>query len=675
MMGLYGLKEATVVSVSTSAENRTNVYLKAQKAAYKAAKAAQQSGANPYLPSLEELVPGANQLARASLGLLSIPMDAIVGTATVGRTPAFACNFMPLLNDGTEFATKWQFLYQSVVDDGLRDPVKVLEYMNKYYAVEGNKRISVMKLLDCPMIEADVTRVIPAKSEDKDVRIYYEYMSFFEDSGIVGLTFSEEGCYAKLCDLIGQKLGEKWNEEDVMNFRAVYTRFCDAYHKVDNKVDNKLHKITAGDAFLLYLQAFGYQDGELTGDRIASNIGRVIGEFRTQAQDAPIALKMSPEGQKPSLIQQIIRPAPSQLKVCFINTRSPEVSGWTYWHELGKNHVDSVLGKKLTTQMISDVSPRDCQGAIEAAVKDGANVVFTTSPLLLDGAMKAAMKLPNAKILNCSLLPVYNSVRSYYLRMYQAKFVLGAIAGAVSDNNRIGYIADYPVYGIPANVNAFALGARLVNPRAQVFLEWSTVQGSNPEAALAEKDVRVICNRDIAAPALESTVFGLYLNEDGKTHNLAMPVWHWGIMYEELLRRIQNGFWDTDMNPKNAQAMNYWWGMEAGAVDVYYSKKLDAGTRRLIEMIRTQIIKGQLHSFAGQIVSQDGTVRCHDDEKLTPAQIIAMDWLCDNVIGTIPDLEDMKPEAVPFVSMQGLKTMRAPDTSEIKWVSTAADGD
>lgn len=665
------MKEETSVAVSISAETRTTVYMKAQKAAHKAARAAQQNGTNAYLPALEELVPGMNQLAHVPLGLLSIPMDAIVGTATVGRTPAFACNFMPLLGDGTEFATKWQLLYQSVVDDGLRDPVKVLEYMNKYYAIEGNKRISVMKVLDSPMIEADVTRVVPPRSDEKDVRIYYEYMSFFEDSGIVGLTFTEEGGYAKLCELVGQKQGEPWGEEAVMNFRAVYSRFCEAYHKVD---DN-LRKITQGDAFLLYLQAFGYQADELTGDRIAANINRVVGEFRTQDQDAPIALKLTPEGQKPSLLQQIIRPTPSQLKVCFINIRSPEVSGWSYWHELGKNHVDNAFGKKISSRMISDVQPRDCQTAIEDAVRDGANVVFTTSPLLLDGAMKAAVKLPGAKILNCSLLPVYNSVRSYYLRMYQAKFVLGAIAGAQSDNNRIGYIADYPVYGIPANVNAFALGARLVNPRAQVFLEWSTVKGSDPEAALAQKDVHVICNRDIAAPALESSAFGLYLNEDGKTRNLAMPVWHWGIMYEELLRRIQNGFWDTDMNPKNAQAMNYWWGMEAGAVDVYYSKRLDAGTRRLIELICGQIKRGQLHSFAGQIVSQDGTVRCRDDGKLTPAQIIGMDWLCDNIVGTIPALDDLKPEAVPFVSMQGLKTMKAPDISGINWVSTEKDGD
>ena len=51
---------------------------------------------------------------------------------------------------------------------------------------------------------------------------------------------------------------------------------------------------------------------------------------------------------------------------------------------------------------------------------------------------------------------------------------MGAIAGAMAENNKIAYIADYPIYGAIANINAFALGAKMINPRAKVYLEWST---------------------------------------------------------------------------------------------------------------------------------------------------------------------------------------------------------
>ena len=61
--------------------------------------------------------------------------------------------------------------------------------------------------------------------------------------------------------------------------------------------------------------------------------------------------------------------------------------------------------------------------------------------------------------------------------MYEAKFLAGMIAGAVTDNERVAYIADYPIYGMIANINAFALGVASVNPRAKVYLAWSKDKG------------------------------------------------------------------------------------------------------------------------------------------------------------------------------------------------------
>ena len=578
------------------------IYTKAMRAGQRIVREAEEKGKNPYLQALEELVPNLNQLSRVPLGIQTIRQDRIVGTMAAGRTPAFSYDFKPLLGVATEFAAKWRSLYESVSENGVREAIKVLEYMNRYYAIEGNKRISVMRELGGDYMEADVTRVLPKRTEDKENKIYFEFLDFYADTKLSDIYFSEEGSFGAFIELSRHTPGEKWPEDDVKALRSAFYRFSG----ILSKMEQRSGKVTDGDVLLLYLKVFGY-DGFLkaTDTELQNHLTRMRSEVTAMSQDVSIALKMSAEGQAPNLLRQILRGTP-QLKVCFINNRNPEISGWTYWHALGKNHVDSTFTKGVTTQMINDVNAADCQHVIEDAVKDGANVVFTTSPVLLDGAMKAAVNLPEAKILNCSLLPEYHAVRSYYLRMYEAKFILGAIAGVVCDNNRIGYITDYPVYGIPASVNAFALGARMTNPRAKVYLEWSTIVGHDPDAALAEQDVQVICNRDIAAPAFESTVFGLYENKEGKPQNLAMPVWQWGKLYEDLIRRIQNGVWDNDTTERDAQALNYWWGMDAGAIDVFYSKKLDAGTRRLIEVLRKDLINGTLKPFSDQIISQDG---------------------------------------------------------------------
>ena len=116
---------------------------------------------NPFLPVLDEVVPGALALPARPLHLVSIPLERIVGTATRGRTSAFAANFMPLLEDDSEFAGKWESLYNSVIDQGVNSPIKAYEYMNQFYVIEGNKRVSVMKFLDAVAIEGEVIRLRP----------------------------------------------------------------------------------------------------------------------------------------------------------------------------------------------------------------------------------------------------------------------------------------------------------------------------------------------------------------------------------------------------------------------------------------------------------------------------------------------------------------------------------
>ncbi len=660
------------MSYSTYSSADEYAYTKARKLGQKACNAAQHRGENPYLPVLDELVPDNLFLPRVNLGLVNIPIDQLVGTATRGRADAFANNFMPLLDDGTEFASKWTMLRHSVVEDGVRQPIKALEYMNKFYVIEGNKRVSVQKSLGALMVEGEVTRILPPRTGEKENNIYFEFLQFYNDTKINNIWFSEEGSFARLCELVGKEPGDKWTSDELVDFNAAYYRFSQAYELIREE-DSKL---TIGDAFLLFIQVYGYdKEHFVVWNELREKMNRLRNEYRTKEQDESYTLVMTPQpAEKPSIFSQLLR-SPQKMNVAFVYNRSPKDSGWTYWHELGKNHVESVFGEKINTRSVSNVSAENCEETINSLIQKDYNIIFTASPVLLDGAVKAAYNHPDVKVLNCSLLPNYHAVRSYYLRIYEAKFVIGAIAGAICDNNRIGYIADYPVYGVPASINAFALGARMTNPRAKVFVDWSTIKDHDPMETFDKNDVGVISNRDISAPSHHSMDFGLYFRKGDTTRNLAMPVWNWGQLYEDLLTRVQNGTWASDALQNGAQALNYWWGMDSGAIDVFYSHKLDSATRRLANLLRDEVASGRMKPFAETILDQAGAKRCADGEALTPADIIAMDWLADNVVGTIPTLEQMKPEAVPFVSVQGIHSIKAPETSEIGWTDSTTDGE
>ena len=188
-------------------------YKAAKKLGEKAVREAVRNGASPYLPVLDSIEEVKNAAGQRHLGLLDLPISRIKGNKEAGRNSAFANNFMPLIDDGTEFSAKWANLCESVKDEGVQQAIKVYEYMNDYYVQEGNKRVSVSRYLKMDFIHADVTRILPAKTDTKEVKVYYEYLDFFEVTKAFYLTFTEPGAYLKLASLLGQNLEEPWSEE------------------------------------------------------------------------------------------------------------------------------------------------------------------------------------------------------------------------------------------------------------------------------------------------------------------------------------------------------------------------------------------------------------------------------------------------------------------------------
>ena len=111
-------------------------------------------------------------------------MERIVGTKSKGRSSSFSKSFYPVLKENTEFASKWIALCSAHLSEGIREPVKAYEFMNEFYIEEGNKRVSVLKYFGAVSVPANVTRIIPPQNDDKETRIYYEFMDFYSLSEI-----------------------------------------------------------------------------------------------------------------------------------------------------------------------------------------------------------------------------------------------------------------------------------------------------------------------------------------------------------------------------------------------------------------------------------------------------------------------------------------------------------
>ena len=203
----------------------TDEYIRALRMGEKASRAAAAKGEYPFLPALDEVLSGQDVQTETYLGLMDIPLDQIVGTKTAGRQNAFACNFMPLMNEKSEFAMKWSAVYKYQVVDGVSDPIVAYEYMNRYYVLEGHKRVSVLKFMGAYSIEGTVTRIVPKLTGDRQVRIFYEYMEFYRKTAINYIWFTREGSFNSLIRLCGKGLEDIWTEEEKQDFSSVYLEF------------------------------------------------------------------------------------------------------------------------------------------------------------------------------------------------------------------------------------------------------------------------------------------------------------------------------------------------------------------------------------------------------------------------------------------------------------------
>lgn len=630
-------------------------YREALRLGQKEYRACQSRGESPYLPVLDELVPGELYTSCESLGLIQVPAEFIVGTKSAGRTTSFARNYMPLLEETSEFAAKWSDLCSAHLQEGIRDPVKVYEYRNRFYVEEGNKRVSVLKFFGAITVAAEVRRILPPRNGDPDVELYYEFVDFYKCSQINFLEFTKPGGYAELQRLMGKEPDEVWSPEERSRFITTYHYFRQAYAALGG---GKL-ATTVGDAMLAYMKVYGYQELRLQSPaEMKRSIAKVWEEITLQQEEEPIDVKLTPEEAKKRGLFALMRSGGESraLKVAFIHDKNPTLSGWTYAHELGRLHVQRVFEGKIVTTAYEQALDGDPLEVIERAIADGNTTIFTTSPQLLPASLRSAVEHPEVNILNCSLNQSHRYIRTYYARMYEAKFIIGAIAGTMAQDGQVGYICDYPIFGQIAGINAFALGLQMVNPRARVYLEWSSVVGTEEAVRrLTDRGIDLISSQD-AARLLEGSrsSFGLYRLDSGHKDVLAMPLWQWGVYYETIIRSILNRTYRSE-NEESGKALNYYWGMSSGVVEVLCSSKLPDSTRKLSELLEQAICAGICHPFRGPLTTQEGTVIDGEGHFLSLEQIISMDWLVHNVVGTIPTYEQLSDEGKATVDIVGVE--------------------
>ncbi len=583
-------------------------YRSAQRAGQRAYRANVARGQSPYLAVLDDILTDVDIVAQEPLGLVDIPAESIVGTKTAGRHTAFASNFMPLLDDDTEFAVKWSNLCDAHLEEGIHTPIIAFEYLNKFYVQEGNKRVSVLKYYEAVKIPGTVTRLIPAKNDTLENKLYYEFLDFYKLSRINYVGFSRLGGYAKLQALACKATGEMWTEDDRLNFSSLYTMFSQQFYALGGGSLG----LTPGDALLVYLLS-----------------------------------KLN-----------IFSSRPSELRVVFLHEHNAQTSAWVRGQDKGRAALVKAFPDKLYVSCRENINPEvDAEQVLEEVAHDHADIVFTTSARMHTACLKVAAQHPKTRFLNCSLSAPHPLVRTYYPRTYEVTYLLGMLAGIVSHSDKVGYVAANPVYGVPAAINAFAQGVRAVRPDSRVVLRWACLcDAAHPQDFSDRKDIEVFYSQDFREPEGTYRDYGLCRRlPDGVLQPLGLPEWRWDVFFTEIVRSVFAGTWDS---APGGRAINYWWGLKSGAERVEYPTRLNDGTMQLLKMAERQLCDGEIQVFPTESYSQGHVLHHAASGIYTPKELMEMDWLEECVEGELPSYDELDAKTRSLLNVNGLDIVK-----------------
>ncbi len=621
-------------------------------------------GQTGYLPFLEGVLKNIEIVNEIDLGIIDVPLKKVIGTYTHGRSLSFATNFMPILGLDTEFGRKWTALCEIHLNEGIRDPIKVYEYLNWFYVVEGNKRVSVLKYFDAYSYQARVSRLIPKRDEsDINISIYYEFLDFYRKTGINAIWFTKRSSFGKLLAYLegfDPVIPSLHSDKYKYFTNSIYMPFRKIYLELGGQ---KL-PITTGDAFLEFIKVYG-MPYDMDEALIKPKLSLFIMELDQLADNQTVDVQTIPiEGGENiiSTLTTFVRPK-KHLKVAFVYAGDVQSSSWTYSQEMGRNHVDNVLKDSIETSFVDNVPESlEAYTQLKALAEEGNDVVFVTSPAFINATLKAALEFPETKFLNCSETHSFKHVNTYFGRIYEPRFLAGVVAGAVTRSNILGYVGTHPIPGVINGINSFALGARMVNPDARVRVQWLNSWDNMDSAeaassALIADGADIISHHDTLSNRSVSKEFGVYAalrDRDGlcctSYEHIAAPVWNWGIFYEKMLRNILVS--SKKIYSPGQKIVNFWWGMDSGIVDFFYSKRrVPRETQKLVNFLKDMIINGVFHPFTGPIYNRQQELKVRHEEIATREQIITMNWFVDSVDSELPQIADLYGEKD---SLQGI---------------------
>lgn len=331
-------------------------------------------------------------------------------------------------------------------------------------------------------------------------------------------------------------------------------------------------------------------------------------------------------------------PLKKPLKVGFIYIDPVGNIGWSYQHELGRRYMNRKLAGQVESTYVENVPDARAEAVLRQLARSGHQLIFTTSFSYMNPTLKVAREFPHVIFEQATGFKTAPNMGNYNGRFYEAQYLTGLVAGAMTRSNKIGFILPFPIPEVYRVVDAFTIGLRETNPKARVSTVWvntwyNPAKERQAAQTLVASGVDVIATHtDSPAPMQVAEKHGVFaIAQDsnqikyGPKAQLTGVIDHWGPFYERTAQQVLDGRWKSE---------SIWGGLKSGIVELApLSPVVPKDVADLVMKRKAEIESGKFHIFSGPLHDQSGAVKVPAGKTLNDAELLGLQWFVQGVEG------------------------------------------
>jgi basic membrane lipoprotein Med (substrate-binding protein (PBP1-ABC) superfamily) len=325
-------------------------------------------------------------------------------------------------------------------------------------------------------------------------------------------------------------------------------------------------------------------------------------------------------------------------KIAFLYFADKHDGGWTQAFDEARPKIEAAVGQKIPyVENVPEVAGK-IKPAAETFISRGSNIIIGTAFGYSDTFKELSEKYPKVAFLNASGTTNGPNLESFYGRTYESQYLCGMVAGAMSKNGKLGFVAAHPIGPVNWTINAYELGAKQFNPNATVTViftgEWNDpVKERAAASALADQGVDVIGQHvDTPTPQIVAQERGIYgtghhrnLSEFAPKATLCSSVWTWDKFLSPELKKIEAGNWQP--SPYGAFP-----GIKDGGTDIAWgSVTIPKDVVAKVTAERQAIINGK-QIYTGPMTDTSGKEELAAGKSIDDGGLWKMDWYVPGVI-------------------------------------------